>query len=350
MTQRPPTHTWATSPAGRDVVVCELETGDLRARVMSWGATLLALEVPDQKGRRADVVLGYEAFDAYVDDPFYLGATVGRYAGRIADARFELDGTVHRLTANEGAHHLHGGRQGFSQVDWDLEPFSTEGAAGCRLRHVSPDGTEGYPGRVEVTVAYALYADRLAIDYAATTDRPTCLNLTNHAYFNLAGSGTIEHHMLRLAADRYAPIRPDAIPTGEQLPVEGTPFDLRTPVPLGPRLGADHPQIARGDGFDHYFFARPASDGAMRPVAWLDDPASDRALVVETTEPGFQLYTGGALDGRPGRGGRPLVRHGGVCIETERPGNAPNTPGFPSTVLRPGERFTSQTVYRVGGV
>lgn len=300
-----------------------LERDGVRVRVLSYGGILQSVEVPDRDGHRADVVLGFAGLDGYLAHPEpYLGALVGRYANRIAGGRFPLDGREHTVTRNEGANTLHGGDRGFDKRVWEVEPVED----GLRLSRVSPHGEEGFPGRLEVTATYSLRAAGvLRIAYEAVTDAPTVVNLTNHSYWNLSGSGDAAGHELRLAASRYTPVDEGLIPTGALEDVTGSRFDFRT-------------ARRTGSGYDHNFALDKGVTPAAEEVAELYDPASGRLLTVATTEPGLQLYTANHLSA-------PFTRGAGVALETQHFPDSPNRPDFPSTVLRPGEVFRSETVY-----
>lgn len=317
------------------------------AKITNYGAILASLLVPDRAGRPADVVLGHGRVEDYVNavDRPYFGAVVGRYANRIARGRFVLDGESFQLTVNEGEHHLHGGALGFDKVVWQAEPLAGES---LRLHYLAADGEEGYPGNLRASVTYTLTDEsELRVEYRATSDRATPVNLTQHTYWNLAGEGegTILDHELALAASRYTPVDAGRIPTGELRDVAGTPFDFRRPKPIGRELGADDEQLRLGRGYDHNFVLDPRGDArTTRLAARLREPASGRVLEVHTSEPGLQLYTGGGLDGRlRGKSGRPYVRNGGLCLETQHFPDSPNQPDFPSTILRPGQEYRSET-------
>jgi aldose 1-epimerase len=319
--------------------------------VITYGGTVTRLLAPDRNGELADIVLGHEWLEAYLAGTPYFGAIVGRYGNRIAEGRFTLDGKEHRLAVNNGPNHLHGGLKGFDKVVWAAEPYSSEAESGVALTYVSADGEEGYPGELTVRVTYALTAGgELRIDYEATTDAPTVVNLTHHGYWNLAGhgSGDILGHELTLHADRFTPVDGTLIPTGELRAVDGTPFDFRSPTEIGARIGADDEQLTFGGGYDHNFVLegwRP--DGELRPAAVLRDAPSGRTMEVLTTEPGVQFYSGNFLDGSDiGKGGVVYERRTGLCLETQHYPDSPNQPDFPSVVLRPGETYRSTTVYR----
>lgn len=338
-------------PDGRVVECFTLRNGrGMEVRFIGWGGAILSIVVPDRRGRPADVVLGYPSLDGYLRDEVWMGTLVGRYANRIAHGRFTLDGREVRLPVTHGRHHLHGGRTGgFDRVTWRAEPFRGPGGAGAVLTHTSPDGTAGYPGELKVCVTYALNdANELAIDYHATTSAPTPVNLTSHAYFNLAGEGNgdVLGHELTLNAARFVAVDAELIPTGELRAVRGTPFDFTAPTPLGARLRADDEQLRLAGGYDHTFALERGGDW-MELAARLHEPESGRVLEVLTTEPGVQLYTGNALDGTlTGKRGRRYGRHAGVALETQHFPDSPNHAAFPDTILRPGEAYRSRTIYR----
>jgi aldose 1-epimerase len=334
---------------GRRVARFTLDTASgMRAQILSYGGALVSLAVPDRAGRLADVVLGFDDLAGYTGGQGYLGALIGRCANRIGGARFALDGTVHRLTANEGANQLHGGRVGFDKAVWRAAARATPDGPALELDHLSPDGEEGYPGNLSVRVTYTLEADALRIDYTATSDRDTVINLTNHTYWNLAGhaAGSILDHQLQITAGRFAVVGPGQIPTGELRAVSGTPFDFRTGMAIGARIGDPDDQLRLGDGYDHSF-AIDGTHGALRHAARVVEPTSGRVLEVLTTEPAVQLYTGNYLDGMRGKAGAAYHRRTGFCLETQHHPDSPNRPAFPSIVLRAGARHRSTTVYRL---
>jgi aldose 1-epimerase len=338
---------WGVTPDGVAVDLLTLSNASgTTASVASYGATLVRLR---HGSPPTDVVLGFDDLTGYLGPQPYLGATVGRYANRIANGELLLDGVTHRLTRNEGRHSLHGGRVGFDKIVWDVLSADADGVT---FRHVSPDGDQGYPGTLTCTVRYELTDDDvLRILHAGTTDRRTVVNLTNHAYFNLGGptSRDILDHVISIDADAFLPVTADLVPTGEIRRVEGTPFDLRQPTPVGDRLrrSAADDQIRIAGGFDHCFVVS-GHEGTLRRVAVLSDRTTGRRMEVHTTSPGLQLYTGNMLDGTVhGRGGVVYGRHHALCLETQRFPDAPNQSAFPSAVLDPGERFARVTEYRL---
>jgi aldose 1-epimerase len=316
---------------------------------MTYGATIVSLETPDRDGRLGDVVLGYPSLDGYLAASPYFGAVVGRYGNRIAGARFTLDGTTYRLAANDGPNHLHGGVQGFDKVLWAGDTATTDSTAAVTFAYSSSAGEEGYPGTLTVAVRYTLgNDDALRVDYQATTDAATPVNLTQHSYFNLAGAGEILGHVLTVAADRYTPVDSTLIPTGALAPVDGTPFDFRTPTAIGARIDLDHEQLRRGRGYDHNWVLN-RTDSGLALAARVTEPTSGRTLTISTTEPGIQFYSGNFLDGSiRGKDGRRYVHRSGFCLETQHYPDSPNQPGFPSTILRPGATYRSTTVFAFG--
>ena len=313
------------------------------------GGIITAVRVRDREGRRANVVLGLPRPEDYATQRIYLGTITGRYANRIAGARFVLDGETYRLQPTDGTSSVHGGGQGFDKRMWSVAPEPVADGQAALLRYTSPHGEEGYPGTLDVTVRYWLADDdRFRIDYRATTDRPTIVNLTNHSYFNLAGegSGDVLGHRLQIDAARYTPADAVLIPTGEVASVAGTPFDFRAPRAIGDRIREPHPQIVAGRGYDLNYVI-DGEPGTLRRAARLHDPLSGRVMEIHTTEPGIQLYTGNLLDGTlVGTGGRLYRQSDGLCLEPHHYPDSPNRPEFPSPVLRPGAVFRSSTVYR----
>lgn len=340
--------TVARTAAGEPVQAAVLDNGrGLRARLMNYGATLLELWVPDRQGRQADVVLGFDNVADYFGDHPYLGAVVGRYANRIGGASFSLDGSRFRLAANDGEHHLHGGRRGFDRAVWTLVEERIEPFPQIVFGHTSAAGEEGYPGRLDVRVAYGLTPDNaLRVDYEARTDAPTVVNLTHHAYWNLGADDDVLGHQLQIAASRFLPVDAGLIPTGERRAVEATPMDFRQPVAIGQGLAAPDEQLLLAGGYDHTWILERDGDGLL-PAVRLHEPRTGRTMEVLTTQPGIQFYSGNFLDGSlVGKGGRRYGRRAGLCLETQHFPDSPHRPDFPSTVLRPGETYRHSTLYR----
>jgi aldose 1-epimerase len=340
------------TPEGDSVELFTLTNRNgVELRAMTFGAIIVSIRTPDGDGRLDDIVLGYDSLGDYLRSSPYFGAVVGRYGNRIARGRFTLDGVEYRLATNNGPNHLHGGDKGFDKVVWRAEPFRDDSGSGVAFSYTSQGGEEGYPGRLDVRVTYRL-SDRneLILDYRATTDRPTVVNLTQHSYFNLAGAGggDILGHELWIDADRYTPVDSTLIPTGELAPVAGTPFDFTSPTAIGARIGRSDAQLRYGGGYDHNFVLNPTRAGSEVKVRLIDRPTR-RTLEIATTEPGLQFYSGNFLDGTlTGKGGRVYRHRYGLTLETQHFPDSPNQPGFPSTVLRPGEEYRSRTVLTFG--
>jgi len=335
-----------TALLSADVDVIDLSGPVLQVGVVPLGARLALVRAPDRDGALADVVLGLAE---YVADTAYLGATVGRYANRIAGGTFVLDGQQHRVPCNEADVALHGGPDGFDSRVFGADPVvETPDGRAVTLRRTSPAGENGFPGSLDVTVTYAVRGTELAIEHTAVTDAPTVVNLTNHAYWNLAGGGSVEGHVVRIPASRYLPVDDRLIPTGELAPVADTPFDLRTSVRVGERLRDGHPQLRRARGYDHTFVLdRPGAGLAL--AAEVHEPVSGRTLTVLTDQPGVQFYSGNMLDGTLVLRDGTTVRQGDAfCLEPQQFPNAPNEPAFPSTVLRPGVVYRSRILLRFG--
>lgn len=325
--------------------------GAVTAEVLTLGARLQALYCPDRHGERANVVLGGASTADLHGGARYFGATIGRYANRIAGGELPLDGSLHRLASQGGGPTLHGGPEGFDARLWDAAEVREPGRVGVRLTLHSPDGDQGFPGALTARATYLLdRAGSLTLTYTAVTDAPTVVNLTNHTYFNLGGegSGTILDHALQIRADRYTPVDERLIPYGPHFPVESTPFDLTEPHPVGERISADHPQLRlAGGGYDHNWVLRPNKGRGPRRAAVLAHPASGRRVECLTTEPGLQVYTGQLFDGSlTGPGGAPYPAFAGIALETQHFPDSPHRPRYPSTVLRPGEEYHSTTVHR----
>ncbi len=338
---------WGKTANGTPVPIYTLTSGQIEVRVMAYGAHLVSVKAPDREGKVADVVLGYDTLDGYLKVPNpYLGAVVGRYGNRIALGKFTLDGKTYQIPVNNGVNALHGGPKGFDQYVWQ----SHEVPGGVEFTLVSPDGDMGFPGTLTAMVRYTLKGDTLRVDYSATSDKPTVLNLTNHSYFNLHGDdqGNNLDQKIEINADRYTPVDAGLIPTGESAPVGGTPLDFRTPQPIGARIDADNEQLKRAGGYDFNWVVN-GKPGTLRLAAVATDPVSGRKLTVETIEPGVQFYTGNFLDGSfVGRHGVAYKKHAGFCLETQHFPDSPNHPDFPSTVLRPGETMHSTTTFTFG--
>jgi aldose 1-epimerase len=336
------------TPEGAAVDVFTLTNANgVEVRAITYGAYVISLKTPDRQGKLDDVVLGFDSLDGYLKSGSHMGSAVGRYGNRIANAKFTLDGKTYPLAANDGVNHLHGGVKGFDRYVWSAEEVRQGEDVGVRFKLVSPDGDEGYPGRLETTVTYTLTPkNELVVDYAATTDKPTLVNLTQHSYFNLAGqaNGDILDHELQIHADRYTPVGPGLIPTGALAPVDGTPLDFRKPTRIGARIDQDHEQLKLGRGYDHNYVVNRTGAGLV-PAARAVHPRSGRVMEVLTTEPGIQLYTGNWLGDEKGKGGRVYPRRSGFCLETQHYPDSPNRPDFPSTVVRPGETYRSKTVF-----
>jgi aldose 1-epimerase len=342
---------FGTMPDGTPVEVFTLKNaGGMEVRAINYGGIITALRVPDRTGAFGDVVLGFDRLDDYLtkNDPFF-GAIIGRYGNRIAKAQFSLEGKTYQLAANNGPNHLHGGNKGFDKVFWTAQPVAGKNA--LTFSRTSVDGEEGYPGTLKVQVTYTL-TDRneLVVDYLATTDKTTVVNLTQHTYFNLAGhaSGDILGHQLMLNADRYTPVGDTPIPTGELAPVAGTPFDFRKPTAIGARIDQAHPQLKNGLGYDHNWALNRGGSG-LQLAARVTEPTSGRTLEVRTTEPGIQFYSGNFLDGKLTGKDCAVYRHRtGFCLETQHYPDSPNQPSFPSTTLKPGQEYKTSTVFTFG--
>ena len=319
----------------------------MQAQITNYGGILTALRVPDKNGVRGDVVLGFATLPEYINKSPYFGATVGRFANRIAGGRFSIDGKSYQVAKNNGPNHLHGGLRGFDKQLWHAKTMMTANGPALELTLFSPAGENSYPGNVNVRLRYTLENNNsLRLNYRAVTDAPTLLNLTHHSYFNLkgAGLGTILDHEVKLNADRYTPIDKTSIPFGELAPVAGTPFDFRTFHTIGERINESNTQLANGQGYDHNFVLN-GKRGQMKLAATVREATSGREMRVYTTEPGIQLYTGNFLDGLDGKYGRKYPRRSGFCLETQNFPDAPNHPNFPSAVLRPGQTYRQTTVY-----
>lgn len=332
------------TPEGTPVDLYSLADGKIEVRVITYGGIIVSLRTPDRKGKLDDVVLGVDSVDKYVAQTAHFGGIIGRYANRIAHGTFQLDGHTYSIPKNDGDNALHGGTRGFDKVVWEAKQIPD----GIELTYVSKNGEQGFPGTLTTTVRYTLSGEALRIEYSASTDKDTVLNLTNHSYFNLKGQGNgdILGHVLKIDASRFTPVDATLIPTGELKSVEGTPFDFRTPHALGERIDADDPQIRLGHGYDHNFVADHAPN-QLAEAAEMYEPTTGRILRVLTTEPGVQLYTGNFLDGSiTGKEGRVYNRRYAFCLETQHFPDSPNHPSFPTTELKPGQEFHSVTIFQ----
>jgi aldose 1-epimerase len=336
--------TFGKLPDGKEVTLYTFANASgLTVKMIDYGAIVVAVETSDKNGDRANINLGFDSLEGYLERHPYFGATVGRYANRIAGGRFTLDGKEFTLATNNGANHLHGGLNGLDRALWAAEEVRTVDSVGVNFIYESPDGEEGYPGNLRVVAGYVLNNnDELVITLTATTDKSTPVNLTNHCYWNLsgAGSGTILDHELVINAEKYLPVNEGLIPTGELADVAGTPFDFREPHKIGERIGelTNDPQ-----GYDHCYVLRPG-EAPLRLAAWVRDRKSGRVMEIHTTQPAVQFYSGNFLDGTPASGNFP--QYGGLCLETQHYPDSPNQPAFPNTILRPGETYKHVTVHK----
>ena len=319
------------------------------AKITNYGGIVVSLKVPDRNRKFDDVVLGFNDLDSYLKGHPYFGAVIGRYGNRIAKGRFTLNGAEYKLAVNNGENHLHGGLKGFDKVVWTAQEQKSAAGPAVRLTYLSKDGEEGYPGNLQVTLVYTLTnKNELRIDYTATTDKDTVLNLTHHSYFNLdgEGNGDILNHRLTINANRFTPTDAGSIPTGELRNVVGTPFNFLTPMAIGARINQDYEQLKLGNGYDHNYVVNGRM-GTLRRAARVTAPISGRVMEVWTTEPGVQLYTGNFLDGTlTGKSGKVYQRRYGFCLETQHYPDSPNKPSFPTTTLKKGATFHSTTIYR----
>ncbi len=358
------TSPFGTTSAGDPVTLFTMTTpAGIEMRAITYGGIITSLKTPDRDGNLDDIVLGFDSLAPYDAGSPYFGSIIGRYGNRIARGQFTLDGETFALATNNGDNHLHGGDVGFDKVVWAGESFERDDAVGVVFTYTSPDGEEGYPGTLAVRVTYTLTdAGELIFDYHAITDRATPVNLTQHSYFNLAGTAAddILGHELTIDASRYTPVDTTLIPTGELAPVEGTPFNFLSATAIGARIDDGHPQLAAGLGYDHnYVLDRnpdvtagsdaDSGEGALHRAAFVYEPVTGRTLEIRTQEPGIQFYSGNFLDGTiTGKGGRVYGHRSGFCLETQHYPDSPNQPGFPSTILRPGEEYSTRTVLIFG--
>jgi len=349
-TRAPAKSSWGRTGDGSVEIYALTNVHGVEARIMTYGATLVSLQAPDRSGHFKNIVLGFDALEPYLGAKAYYGATVGRYANRIAKARFTLDGKTYQLAANDGPNSLHGGTRGFDKRIWQAEPLPVSQGNGVRLTYVSPAGEEGYPGEVTAHAVYRLDDnDNLEIEYGASTTAPTPVNLANHAYFNLTGDPSVPvlDHLLTIDADRFTPVDATLIPTGELRAVAGTPFDFRSAHAVGARIGAADEQLRLGHGYDHNWVLNKAAAG-ITLAAVVTDPKSGRSLEVRTTQPGVQFYTGNFMNGKPAaEGGSVYAYRTGLCLETQHFPDSPNQASFPSTILRPGQVYSEKTLLAV---
>ncbi|WP_405859097.1 galactose mutarotase [Streptomyces sp. NBC_01515] len=350
--KKPVKELFGTLADGTKVYRWSLANGGTRLKVLSYGGIVQSLELPDRHGKYANVSLGYDNLAAYVAGTTFFGATIGRYGNRIAKGQFTLDGKAYQLSVNDGVNSLHGGAKGFNTKVWDIEPFTKGSDVGLYLHYTSVDGEMGYPGTLKTKVTFTLtkHGD-WRIDYEATTDKPTVVNLTNHTYFNLAGegSGGIYDHELSIAASRYTPTDSGLIPTGELAKIAGTPFDFRKAKPIGRDIRAGHPQQVTAKGFDHNWVLDKGVTAKPEHIATLRDPASGRTLKISTDQPGLQFYSGNFLDGTLiGTSGRTYRQGDGLALETQHFPDSPNEPSWPTTVLRPGQTYRTTTIHSFG--
>jgi len=321
----------------------------VEAKITNYGCIIVSLKVPDRNGKMGDVTLGYSTVAEYIKETPYFGAVVGRYGNRIAKGKFKLEGKEYTLATNNDENHLHGGIKGFDKVVWDAQTVNRSDAVGLKFTYLSKDGEEGYPGNLTSTVTYYLTNnDEIEIEYDASTDKATPVNLTHHSYFNLAGqgSGDILGHEMMINADSFTPVDVGLIPTGEIRPVKDTPMDFTTPTTIGARVNQDYRQLVYGKGYDHNWVLN-GWDGAMKLAARVHEPTTGRVMDVLTTEPGIQFYCGNFLDGsNVGKGGKVYNHRNGFCLETQHFPDSPNQPDFPTTILRPGQKYSHKTIYR----
>lgn len=344
-TQKVTTEKFGVLPNGKEVMAYTLSNKNgVKLKVINYGGIVVSLDVPDKNGKLGDVVLGYDSLDGYLKSTPYFGAIVGRYGNRIGKGKFSLDGKEYTLAVNNGPNHLHGGIKGFDKVFWDITvPADSNKLV---LSYTSADMEEGYPGALKMEVVYTLTDDNeFKVDYTATTDKKTIVNLTQHSYFNLAGSGDILNHKLVILADKFVPVDSNLIPTGELKNVAGTPFDFLTGETVGARIAQEDQQIKFGGGYDHCWVLN--GDNSLKKAAVLSEPSSGRVMEVFTTEPGIQFYSGNFLDGSiTGKKGNVYRHRNGLCLETEHFPDSPNKPAFPSVVLEPGANYKTSTVYK----
>ncbi len=343
-----PKEPFGTAPDGKPVELYTLRnSAGIEARIMTYGGIIVSLKVPDKNGKLGDVVLGYDNLDSYVKNSPYFGALIGRYGNRIAKGHFTLDGKEYTLAINNGPNSLHGGLKGFDKRVWKATTQQSLDGAQLVLNYTSPDGEEGYPGTLQVTAVYTIMRDNaLRLEFTATTDKDTVVNLTQHSYFNLAGKGNILNHIVTIPANKFTPVDSTLIPTGELRPVDGTPFDFRSPTAIGARIDQDDQQLKFGGGYDHNWVISKEM-GKLDLMAKVYDPESGRVLDIFSTEPGLQFYSGNFLDGTiTGKGGWTYERRAALAMEPQHFPDSPNQPEFPTTELKPGEVYHHTMMYR----
>jgi len=339
---------FGTAPTGEPVDIYTLRNDKgAEARIMTYGGIVVSLKMPDKDGQFSDVVLGYDKLDSYVKNSPYFGALIGRYGNRIGGAKFTLDGVTYTLATNDGPNMLHGGLKGFDKRVWSAKAGGSADGPQLVLHYLSKDGEEGFPGNLDVTATFTLTHDNaLRLEYAATTDKDTVVNLTHHGYFNLAGKGDILSHVVMIPADLFTPVDSTLIPTGVLQPVENTPFDFRTPTAIGARIGQDDEQLKFGKGYDHNWVINKKM-GDLTLMARVTEPATGRVMEVWSTEPGLQFYSGNFLDGTlTGKGGTVYEHRDAFCMEPQHYPDSPNKPDFPTTELKPGEVYHNTIIYK----
>lgn len=339
---------FGTLPDGQEVTLFTVTNSNgVEAKIMTYGGVVTSLKVPDSKGNLENVVFGFDSLEPYIENNVpYFGALIGRFGNRIDKGQFTIDGETYQLSVNDGPNHLHGGAKGFDKRVWKGESFSNESGAGVKLNLLSEDGDMGYPGNLQVTAIYTLTnSNELQLEFKATTDKATPVNLTHHSYFNLAGDGTILDHRMMIDAKSFTPVNETLIPTGEIRSVEGTPFDFREPTTIGERINADNQQLKFGQGYDHNWVLDKSEPGAYELAARVVEPDSGRVLEVYTVEPAIQFYSGNFLDGSLKGQGRSYDFRSAFCLEPQHYPDSPNHPEFPNTILRPGEEYSTRMSY-----
>ena len=335
-------------PSGEETRLYTLTNANgIVVKATNYGGVITSINTPDKNGKLGDIILGFDNIDGYLKNKDYYGALIGRYGNRIGKAQFAIDGKTYKLDVNNGVNHLHGGSKGFWALLWDTKPFKTENSVGLTLTHTSPDGDQGYPGNLKVTVVYELTnTNELTIKYSATTDKPTHVNMTQHPYFNLAGKGSILGQELFINGNRYTPVDSGLIPTGELAPVAGTPFDFTTAHTIGKFIAQENEQLKNGGGYDHNWVLNKKSDDEWGLDARFSDPASGRVLEVYSDEPGIQFYSGNFLTGKVEGKGVNFEYRGAICLEPQHYPDTPNQPKFPSTLLKAGTEYNSKIGFK----